>query len=154
MFRFAQAVAEGTGGNVTWLVLGDQIENVVAEASRFAPVIFADSPSLAQPMADSFARVIATIAQDAQIRPDQRRGIDIFQGCDAARTALLGGAMASDVVGHELAETGLQFDCPQYAGAVTATLRLIGSPQVVTVRGSAYPAATADGIDTSCGGAD
>ena len=52
--------------------------------------------------------------------------------------------MASDVVRHELTEAGLQFDCPQYAGAVTATLRLIGSPQVVTVRGSAYPAAKTD----------
>jgi electron transfer flavoprotein alpha subunit len=54
---------------------------------------------------------------------------------------LLGGAMASDVTRHEITHAGLQFDCPQYAGAVTATLRLIGSPQVVTVRGSAYPAA-------------
>jgi electron transfer flavoprotein alpha subunit len=51
--------------------------------------------------------------------------------------------MASDVVRHELTDAGLQFDCPQYAGAATATLRLIGSPQVVTVRGSAYPAASA-----------
>ena len=37
----------------------------------------------------------------------------------------------------------MQFDCPQFAGAVTATLRLIGSPQIVTVRASAYPAAEA-----------
>ena len=49
--------------------------------------------------------------------------------------------MASDVVRHEVVDGRLQFDCPQYAGAVTATLRLIGSPQVVTVRASAYPAA-------------
>ena len=33
-FTFAQAVAEATGGSVTWLVLGDQIEQVVAEASQ------------------------------------------------------------------------------------------------------------------------
>ena len=52
--------------------------------------------------------------------------------------------MASDVLRHELTDEGLHFDCPQFAGAVTATLRLIGSPQVVTVRGSAYPAAKND----------
>jgi electron transfer flavoprotein alpha subunit len=57
--------------------------------------------------------------------------------------------MASDVVRHEWTGTGLQFDCPQYAGAVTATLRLIGSPQVVTVRGSAYAAAKAEESTTS-----
>ena len=49
--------------------------------------------------------------------------------------------MASDVLRHELVDGDLQYDCPQYAGAVTATLRLIGSPQIVTVRASAYPAA-------------
>jgi electron transfer flavoprotein alpha subunit len=49
--------------------------------------------------------------------------------------------MASDIVHHEFIDGRLQFDSPQYAGAVTATLRLNGSPQVVTVRGSAYPAA-------------
>jgi electron transfer flavoprotein alpha subunit len=54
--------------------------------------------------------------------------------------------MASDVVRHELVDGHLHFDCPQYAGAVTATLRLLGSPQVVTVRASAYaPAMPADG---------
>ena len=44
---------------------------------------------------------------------------------------------------HELVDGRLQFDSPQFAGAVTATLRLIGSPQIVTVRASAYPAAAA-----------
>jgi electron transfer flavoprotein alpha subunit len=39
---------------------------------------------------------------------------------------------------------GLEFDCPQFAGAVTATLRLLGSPQFVTVRASAYPTAEKD----------
>jgi electron transfer flavoprotein alpha subunit len=58
--------------------------------------------------------------------------------------ALLGGAMASDVIRHELINARLHFDCPQYAGAVTATLCVSGSPQVVTVRGSAYTAAKSD----------
>ena len=49
--------------------------------------------------------------------------------------------MASDVVRHEFADGRLQFDCPQYAGAIITTLRLIGMPQVVTLRASAYPAA-------------
>jgi electron transfer flavoprotein alpha subunit len=52
--------------------------------------------------------------------------------------------MASDVVRHEIEGGQLLLDSPQFAGAVTATLRLIGSPQVVTVRASAYPAAAAE----------
>jgi len=142
-FAFAQAVAEASGGNVTWLVVGNQIEQVVAEASQIAPVLFVDSPSLARPMAESFGRVIASIAKDRQFDLVCAAASTFSKDVIPRAAALLGGAMASDVVRHELTEAGLQFDCPQYAGAVTATLRLIGSPQVVTVRGSAYSAATA-----------
>ena len=59
-----------------------------------------------------------------------------------------GGAMASDVVGYELTENGLQFDCPQYAGAVLTTVQLVGTPQIVTVRSSAFvPTAARDSTD-------
>ena len=143
-FTFGQAVAEASGGSVTWLVLGDKIERVVAEASRFAPVSVIQSPLLSKPLADSFAQAIATVARERQFELISAAASTFSKDVLPRAAALLGGAMTSDVVCHELTEAGLQFDCPQYAGAVTATLRLIGSPQVVTVRGSAYPAAKAD----------
>jgi electron transfer flavoprotein alpha subunit len=142
-FTFAQAVAQSTGGNVTWLVLGDQIERVIAEASLFAPVISIDSPHLSQPLADSFAQAIATVVAERQFDLVAAATSTFSKDVLPRAGAMLGGAMASDVIRHEFSEAGLQFDCPQYAGAVTATLRLIGSPQVVTVRGSGYPAARA-----------
>ncbi len=141
--NFANAVAGATGGEAAWLVLGHPTENVAAEAARYAPVLVVDSPALANPLAEPVARTIATIVG--------KRKYDMV--CAAASTyskdvlpraaALLGGAMASDVVRHEVVEGRLQLDSPQFAGAVVATLRLIGSPQVVTIRGSAYPAAEA-----------
>jgi electron transfer flavoprotein alpha subunit len=142
-FTFAQSVAETTGGDVTWLVLGDEIDRVATDASRFAPVIVVDSPLLSQTLADSYARVIATVVRERQFDLVSAVSSTLSKDVIPRAAALLGGTMASDVVRHELTEAGLQFDCPQYAGAVTATLRLIGSPQVVTVRGSAYPAAKA-----------
>jgi electron transfer flavoprotein alpha subunit len=138
---FAMSVAEATGGAATWLVLGRCMDGVAAEAARFAKVIVVDSPALEHPMAEPYARAIATIVG--------QRKYDIV--CAAASTfakdilpraaALLGGAMVSDVVRHELTNGQLLYDSPQFAGAVTATLRLIGSPQFVTVRASAYTAA-------------
>src|SRR4051812_49167844 len=65
-FTFAQAVAEATGGNVTWLVLGAQNEPVNAEASCLAPVISVDSPLLEKPLADCFARTIAAVVAERQ----------------------------------------------------------------------------------------
>jgi electron transfer flavoprotein alpha subunit len=138
---FAKSVTATTGGDVTWLVLGQNLGTVAAQAARFAPVLAVDSPSLVHPLAEPFARTIAEIVRD--------RKFDLL--CAAASTfskdilpraaALLGGAMASDVLRHELIDGQPVFDCPQFAGAVTATLRLIGSPQIVTIRASAYPAA-------------
>jgi electron transfer flavoprotein alpha subunit len=138
---FANAVAGATVGEVALLVLGHQLEKVAAEAARYAPVIVVDSSALEQPIAEPIARAIAAVTGE--------RKFDLV--CAAASTfskdvlsragALLGGAMVSDVVRHELVDGRLQFDSPHFAGAVVATLRLLGSPQIVTIRASAYPAA-------------
>ena len=114
-FTFAQAVAEATGGDVTWLVLGDQIERVVGRGS-----------SLRAGYRRGFSAARATaggLDSRGQLPPlSDKRQFDLI--CAAASTfskdvlpraaALLGGAMASDVVAHELSDGGLQFDCPQY----------------------------------------
>jgi electron transfer flavoprotein alpha subunit len=143
-FTFAKQVADATGGDVAWLVLGDRVEHVAAEAACLAPVLVVESASLARAFADSFARTIATVVR--------KKGFELVSAASSTfskdilprAAALLGGAMVSDVVRHELTNAGLQFDCPQYAGAVTATVRLLGSPQIVSVRGSAYPATASE----------
>jgi electron transfer flavoprotein alpha subunit len=141
--NFANSIAESTGGEATWLLLGHRLDGIAAEAARFAPVVVVDSTRLEKPMAEPLARTIAAVARE--------RKCDLI--CAAASTyskdvlpraaALLGGAMASDVLHHELVDGQLQLDSPQFAGAVVATLRLVGSPQIVTVRASAYPVAEA-----------
>jgi electron transfer flavoprotein alpha subunit len=141
---FARAVAAETGGSVSSLVLGYQIDCVAADAARFAPVFAVDSPLLKQPLAEPYAHAIVQVVL--------ARKFDLL--CAAASTfakdivpraaAQFGGTMASDVLRHRLVDGRLEFDCPQYAGAVTATVRLLGSPQTVTVRASSYAAAQAE----------
>jgi electron transfer flavoprotein alpha subunit len=151
---FAKSVAEAAGGDARWLVLGDQIGGVAVEAAKFAPVLAVDSPLFIHPLAEPFARTIAEVIRAQKC--------DLL--CAAASTfakdivpraaALVGGAIASDVVRHQFADGNLLFDCPQYAGAVTATVRLLGAPLVVTVRASAYPAAEEAANDFSIGRID
>ena len=134
-------MAEATGGDVAWLVLGHNLEKVAEEAARVAPVLAVDSPALDQPRAESFARVIAAAVK--------QRGFELLSAASSTfakdvlprAAGLLGGAMASDVLRHEMVDGRLQYDVPRYAGAVTATVRLVGSPQIVTVRASSYAAA-------------
>jgi electron transfer flavoprotein alpha subunit len=140
-FAFAKAVADATGGSVTWLVLGDRVDSVAAQAAHLAPVLAVESPALAHPLADSYARAISNVVRERQFDLISAASSTFSKDVLPRACASLDGAMASDVVRHELTDAGLQFDCPQFAGAVTSTIRLIGSPQVVTVRGSAYPAA-------------
>jgi electron transfer flavoprotein alpha subunit len=141
--NFANSVAEATGDEAAWLVLGHRVENVAVEAATFAPVVVVDAPGLEQPMAEPFARTIAEVVRKKNCKLVCAASSTYSKDVLPRAAALLGGAMASDVLRHELVDGQLQFDSPQFAGAVVATLRLVGSPQIVTVRASAYPAAAA-----------
>lgn len=142
---FARETAAATGGDVRWLVLGSGVGSVAEAAVAFAPVLTVDSPALAYPLAEPLARVISTVVKS--------QGIDLVTAASSTfakdvlprAAAQLGGAMASDVVRHEWSDGLLKLDCPQFAGAVTATVRLLGSPQVVTIRASSYPVADTAG---------
>ena len=139
---FARSAAEQTGGAATWLVLGRQIDAVAQEAARYAPVLAVDAPGLEHPLAEPFARAIAAVVQQREFQLLCAASSTFSKDILPRAAALLGGAMASDVVRHEFVDGRLALDCPQYAGAVTATIVLHGSPQIVTVRSSAYRAVT------------
>jgi electron transfer flavoprotein alpha subunit len=141
---FAQSIAALTGGDGVWLVLGHQVNAVAADAARFASTLVVDSPSLTHPLAEPYARAIASVVRDRKFDLICAAASSFSKDILPRAAALLGGAMASDVLRHELVDGHLQYDCPQFAGAVTARLRLIGSPQVVTVRASAYAPAEPD----------
>jgi electron transfer flavoprotein alpha subunit len=138
---FACDVARATGGDASWLVLGHRTESVVNEAAGYAPVLSVDSPALEHHLAEPFSRAISRVVLDGNFELVAAASSTFSKDVVPRAAALLGGAMASDVVRHEWADGRLLFDCPRYAGAVTATIALHGTPQVITVRASAYPAA-------------
>ena len=140
---FANEVTNQTQGSVECLLLGNSLAAVAQDAAAYAPVLVADHPALANPVADRYAKVIADVVK--------QRGCDLVVA--AATTfakdilpraaGLLGGAMASEVVGHQFRDGRLCFRRPLFAGAVVATVALHGKPQIVTVRPSAYAPAGA-----------
>ncbi|MEX0613496.1 MAG: hypothetical protein WD229_15365, partial [Pirellulales bacterium] len=138
---FAKAVADARDGTLAWLVLGDRPDQPATEAAQYAPVFVVDSPIFAQPLAEPVSRAIATVVRSQQFDLVCGASSTFAKDVLPRAAALLGGAMASDVVRYEFVDGRSLFDCPQYAGAIVTTLRLIGTPQIVTVRASAYPAA-------------
>lgn len=126
------------GVEVSVLLLGAELGEAAGAATRFAPVIVADDASLRDPVADRHARAIADVVQ--------QRGFDWLVATSSTyakdvvgrAAGLLGGAMASDVVGHEYRDGELQLRRPMYAGSIIATIVMSGTPRVATVRASAY----------------
>jgi len=135
---FAFEIAEASAGDVEWLLLGHQLEQTAADASKYARTLVADCPALANPLADRYAHVIAEVVR--------QRGADLLVAASGTFAkdivsragGLLGGAMAADVFEHEYRDRQLLLRRPMYAGAVTATVMLAGHPQIITIRASAY----------------
>jgi electron transfer flavoprotein alpha subunit len=135
---FAQEVAKETGGSVQGIVLGAGLDAVAADALRYASVLVADDPALGALVAGAHAQVIAAAVESG--------GFDVLVGTSTSATkdtlgragGLLGGYMASDVVGHEVRDGALFLRRPMFAGSAIATVKLCGGPQVITVRDSSY----------------
>jgi electron transfer flavoprotein alpha subunit len=120
------------------LVLGSGLEEIATEARRYGAVIRADSPLLSHPTADRYAQVIADVAKG--------RGAEIILAISTTfakdilprATALLDGAMASDVISYSIEEGKALLRRPVFAGSAAATVELAGKPMVITIRSSAF----------------
>jgi electron transfer flavoprotein alpha subunit len=143
--RSALAVARDltahSGERAELLVLGSELDSVAADAARFAPVIAADHPLLANPTADRYARVVADVAKAREASSIVANSTTFAKDILPRASALLSAAMAGDVTGYSFANGKLLLRRPMYAGAATATVALAGQPLVITVRASAFPAA-------------
>ncbi|MCH8045381.1 MAG: electron transfer flavoprotein subunit alpha/FixB family protein [Planctomycetes bacterium] len=135
---FANQLAVQTDGSVTCLLLGSGLDEVAADAARFADVLVADDEALRSPVADRYARVIADVAGAGAFDLVTAAATTFAKDIVARAGGLLGGAMASDVIAHEWRDDRLLLQRPMYAGAVNATVVLHGPVQIVTVRPSAY----------------
>jgi electron transfer flavoprotein alpha subunit len=101
-------------------------------------VLSADSPSLANPIAGRYAPIIAQVVTDRKIDMVVAASTTFAKDIVGRAAGLLGGAMVSDVTGHEYQDGEFIFHRPMYAGGVTASVKVLGSPKIVTIRPAAY----------------
>ena len=135
---FAAAVVAPSGGGVEFLLVGHAVQALAEAAAHFGPVLVADHEVLAVPAADRFSSIIAGVVRARNIDLVTAASTNVARDIVGRAAGLLGGAMASDVVGHEFRDGRLLVKRPMYAGSLIATVALSGSPQIVTVRPSAY----------------
>ena len=134
-------LAEPNGGSVRWLLLGAQLDTVAREAARYAPVCVVDAEKLATVTADTWAPVIARAVKQEGAELLLAGSGTFAKDVLTRAAALLGGTMASDVLGHKWVDGQLQLRRAMYAGAIVATVQLSGPVQIITCQSTAYAAA-------------
>ncbi len=130
-------------GDVAILVAGEGCRAVAEEAAKVAgvsKVLVADSPLYAHPLAENLTPLVVGLAGDYThlLAPAMTSGKNLMPRV----AALLDVAMLSDISGIENENT---FVRPVYAGNAMATVETSDAVKVVTVRGTAFEAAAAEG---------
>jgi len=138
------AVTAGAAlGDVTVLVAGEGCRAVADEAAKIAgvsKVLLADAAPYAHPLAENLAPLVAGLASGYThlLAPATTTGKNVMPRV----AGLLDVAMLSDISAVEGPDT---FVRPIYAGNAMATVQSADSIKVVTVRGTAFEAAAAEG---------
>ena len=144
------------GGDIHILVAGDSGGEVAKSAAAIAgvsKVLTADDGALAHGIAENVAPLIQSMASDYThlMAPATTTGKNIMPRV----AALLDVMQISDIISVESADS---FQRPIYAGNAIATVTSNEPVKVVTVRGTAFEAAAAEGgnaaIEAASGSAD
>jgi len=137
---FARKVCAETGGAFDLLVLGADVHPVAVAATRYgaAQVLVADSPALAEPLADRYAHLVAEIARTREATLVVAAASTFSKDLLPRVAGLLDAGMVSDVIGVQTEGGALLFRRPMFAGNIVATVRLSGAVKVATVRGAAF----------------
>ncbi|MBV1914814.1 MAG: FAD-binding protein [Pseudomonadales bacterium] len=131
------------GGDVTILVAGSDCGAVAEQAAKVAgvaKVLVADNAAYANMLAENTAALIVELAGDysAILAPAMANGKGILPRV----AALLDVGQISEIIAVESADT---FVRPIYAGNALATVQSSDSVKVITVRGTGFDGAAAEG---------
>ncbi len=140
---YAAVTAASQLGEVHLLVAGQGVDGVAAEAAKIAgvgKVHVADDAAFGHALAENVAPLVVSLmdSHDAFVAPATSNGKNI-----APRVAALLDVMqVSDILSVESEDT---FTRPIYAGNAIATVQSKDAKKVLTVRGTAFEKASAEG---------
>ncbi|MBA4502028.1 electron transfer flavoprotein subunit alpha/FixB family protein [Marinobacterium marinum] len=137
------AAAAKIGGDITLLVAGSGCESAAqaaAGAAGVAKVLLADNAAYDHEIAENMAALIVSLAEGYThiLAPATANGKNFMPRV----AALLDVGQVSDIIRVESADT---FARPIYAGNAIATVQSLDAVKVVTVRGTAFDAVSAEG---------
>jgi electron transfer flavoprotein alpha subunit len=133
-----KAAAAATGGKCIAVVLGQGVADLAGQLAEYGvDVIAVDAPAFAHYLADAYTAALATIAKQKDVEVVVGAATAVGKDLLPRLAARLGGGMASDVTAIV---DGHTFKRLMYAGNAIATIKIEGSPRVVSVRTTAFDA--------------
>jgi len=132
------------GGECQAVVLGKGVDAIAAEVSEYGAkkVYVVDDAALEHYTADAHAAALTQVVKDKGIETLVAASTAVGKDLLPRVAALLGAGMASDVLSFNADGTCQR---PMWAGNVVATVKIEGSPKVLTIRPTAFDAAAKDG---------
>jgi len=137
----AMGAAKTLGGAVTALVFGSGVEALAKQAFEYGAdeVILADDPALEDYRSELYAATLSSQAADASpdviLFPTTTRGREL-----AGMAAMdLNTGVLMDVISFEMDGDTIVATRPVYAGKLLQKTRCNARPQIVTLRGRAFP---------------
>jgi electron transfer flavoprotein alpha subunit len=139
-------LAELAGGKAIAAVIGQGVDGLANEAAEYGvDVVQVDGAPFAHYLADAYTAAVCEVAKQKGVDTIVATATAVGKDLLPRVAARLGAGMASDITGIEDATT---FKRLMWAGNVIATVKLEAAPRVVSVRGTAFDAATKGGKGT------
>src|SRR5438046_1519338 len=130
------------GGKCLAAVLGKGIDGLAAELAEYGvDVVVVEGDDYEHYLADAYTAAVAEIVARKDVEMVVGAATAVGKDLLPRVAARLGAGMASDVTAIVDAHT---FKRPMYAGNALATVEIEGTPAVVSVRVTAFDAATKD----------
>jgi electron transfer flavoprotein alpha subunit len=139
-----KVAAAKSGGECHAVILGKGIDTAAAELSEYGvkKVYALDDAAFEHYTADAQAAALAQLVKDKAFETLLATATTVGKDLLPRVAALLNAGMASDVTAFNDDGT---LQRPMYAGNVLATVKLEGTPKVVSVRSTAFDPAAKDG---------
>jgi len=143
-FAAGKDAAAKFGGACHAVVVGSGVDALASEAATYGmkTVFQVDSPRLEHYLADAYTAALAEVVKAKGIETVIATATVTGKDLLPRLAARLGAGFAADIT--EIHADGT-VQRPMYAGNVFATVKLVGSPRVISVRATAFDAAAKDG---------
>jgi electron transfer flavoprotein alpha subunit len=142
----AITLARQLGGEYALLVLGQGLDEIAASLVSYgaSAVLVADDPTLAEPLADRYATVIAEAARKNDSRIVLGTSSTFSKDVLPRAAALLDVAMVTDVLAIEETNGSTSYRRPVNAGSMLAKVKVESDRCVITARATAFEAPAPD----------